>query len=68
MHGQAQLDEHIAQNLREAIDRLHRDVEKVEIWAGALSAFLQPVPDYELPHEYTLPRERSESKTTQHNE
>jgi hypothetical protein len=33
--------------LQEAIDRLQDDVKRVEIWAGALSGFLQPVPDYD---------------------
>lgn len=33
--------------LQEAIDRLQEDVKRVEIWAGALSGFLKPVPDYD---------------------
>jgi hypothetical protein len=60
MNGHGGTDQHIAQNLRHAVDRLHRDIEKVEIWAGALSAFLQPIPDYELPHEYVLPHQAPE--------
>jgi hypothetical protein len=66
MRGHATANEHIAQNLRDALDRLHRDIEKVEIWAGALSAFLQPIPDFELPHEFVLRRESPESSKREH--
>ncbi len=34
--------EKIARELRTAIDQL-----RVEIWAGALSGFAKPIPDYE---------------------
>jgi hypothetical protein len=64
MQGEAR--DRITQNLREAIDRLHRDVDNVEIWAGALSAFLQPVPEYDLPHEYTLPSNEDPSAPHNH--
>jgi hypothetical protein len=37
----------ITRRLQEAIDRLQADVKRVEIWAGALSGFLQPVPEYD---------------------
>jgi hypothetical protein len=33
--------------LQEAIDRLQEDVRRVEVWAGALSGFLKPVPGYD---------------------
>jgi len=33
--------------LAEAIDGLDRDLEKVEFWAAALTAFLQPIPSYD---------------------
>jgi hypothetical protein len=42
-------NEQIAHRLRDSLDRLHRDVQRVEIWAGALSAFVQPIPEYDLP-------------------
>jgi hypothetical protein len=39
--------EMVARHLLEAIERVRRDVEKVEFWADAVSGFAQPVPDYE---------------------
>ena len=38
-----------AEKLHEAISQLHQDIQKVEVWAGALSGFTQPIPSYE-PH------------------
>lgn len=52
-------NEQISRRLRDSLDRLHRETERVEIWAGALSAFVQPIPEYELPADFVLPpRER----------
>ena len=39
--------ETLKQNLRQAIDRLHQDIEAVEFWTEALRSFSQPIPDYE---------------------
>ena len=36
----------IARRLQEAIDELHADVARVELWASALTSFTQPIPDY----------------------
>jgi hypothetical protein len=33
-------------HLREAIERVKRDVAAVEFWAEAVAGFAQPVPDY----------------------
>jgi hypothetical protein len=50
-------EEGITRRLQEAIDRLQDDVKRVEIWAGALSGFLQPVPEYDgSPRGNLLPR------------
>jgi hypothetical protein len=43
------------QRLNEAIEQLHRDVQKVEIWAGAITGFAQPVPEYSPSDEFLLP-------------
>jgi hypothetical protein len=45
----------ITLRLQEAIDRLQEDVTRVEIWAGALSGFLKPVPRYETDEKHALP-------------
>ena len=39
--------ETIAQHLYEAVARLQKDIELVEVWAAALSCFAQPIPEYE---------------------
>lgn len=36
-----------AEKLQEALGRLQQDIQKVEVWAGALTGFTQPVPAYE---------------------
>jgi hypothetical protein len=38
--------EKISHELQEAIVRLRTEIARVEIWATALSAFAQPIPDY----------------------
>ena len=41
------LQQHLARRLADSIDRLHKEVEQVELWASAVSGFTQPVPDYD---------------------
>jgi hypothetical protein len=45
----------IVHNLIAALDRLHTDVEKVELWTAALGYFLTPVPEYQPSDQYILP-------------
>jgi hypothetical protein len=52
MSGRGQ--EVIAQHLSEAIERLQKDIEQVEVWAIALNCFAQPIPDYEPDDRYRL--------------
>jgi len=42
-----QTTEKISHELQVALDQLRADIERVEIWASALSGFSKPVPDYE---------------------
>src|SRR2546423_4326032 len=37
----------LARQLADSVDRLHKQAEKVEFWATALTGFAQPVPDYD---------------------
>jgi hypothetical protein len=37
----------IVRNLIEALERLHEDLDRVELWTAALGSFQTPVPDYE---------------------
>ncbi len=45
-------------HLFESIERLHQDLDKVELWLGALGSFQKPVPDYQPSDRYLLPSER----------
>ena len=38
--------EKIVRNLQQAVERLQDDLARVELWAGALGCFSQPIPDY----------------------
>jgi hypothetical protein len=41
------LQENLARHLCDSIDRLHKQVEQVELWASAVTGLTQPVPDYD---------------------
>jgi O-succinylbenzoate synthase len=45
----------IVRNLMEALNRLHDDLDRVELWTAALSDFQKPVPEYRSENEYLLP-------------
>jgi len=47
----------IRRRLYEALDRLEKDITSIEILAGALKGFTQPVPDY-APNDKNLLRPR----------
>ena len=49
------LRDQIMQNLKDSIERLNDDYERVAFWAAALDAFVKPIPSYETTHsEYLL--------------
>jgi hypothetical protein len=39
----------------ESIGQLHQDLDRVELWLGALDSFQTPVPDYQPSDRYLLP-------------
>ena len=45
----------IVRNLIEALNRLHDDLDRVELWTAALSSFQQPPPDYRPDSGFLLP-------------
>jgi hypothetical protein len=51
----------IVRNLIEALDRLHDDLDRVELWTAALSHFQQPAPEYQAGADYLLPIGKSAS-------
>jgi hypothetical protein len=44
----------IVRNLVEALERLHEDLDRVELWTAALKSFQRPVPDYKPREQYLL--------------
>jgi hypothetical protein len=38
----------LTRHLRDAINRVREDMEKVEFWADAVSSFSEPVPEYDF--------------------
>lgn len=36
----------IVRNLIEALERLHEDLDRMELWAAALGSFTHPIPEY----------------------
>ena len=41
------LQENLARQLSDSVETLHKQVEKVEFWASAVSGLAAPVPEYE---------------------
>ena len=41
------LQENLARQLSDSVERLHKQVEKVEFWACAVTSLAAPIPDYE---------------------
>jgi hypothetical protein len=44
----------ISERLQESLARLREDIERVELWAGALESFSRPIPDYDAARDYRL--------------
>lgn len=58
--------EPVKERLREAIDRLRNDIDRVEFWADALDRLAQPVPEYQATarlSQHLLPSHRRLSET-----
>jgi hypothetical protein len=47
----------VMKNLIEALNRLHEDLDRVELWTAALKTFQEPAPEYRPRGEYALPRQ-----------
>jgi hypothetical protein len=41
-------------NLLEALERLHHDLDSVELWTAALGSFAHPAPEYQPGDRYLL--------------
>jgi hypothetical protein len=45
----------ISERLQESLARLREDIDRVELWAGALDGFSRPIPDYDAAQRFKLP-------------
>lgn len=52
-------EEQIAERLQESLARLREDIDRVELWAGALEVFSRPIPDYEPGRGHQLAKQDS---------
>jgi hypothetical protein len=50
-----QAEDVIVRNLIETLDRLHNDLDRIELWTAALQCFRHPAPDYQASNDYLLP-------------
>jgi hypothetical protein len=49
-------DTMIVRNLLDALNRLHDDLDRVELWVGVLRSFQESAPEYQQPGgDYILP-------------
>jgi hypothetical protein len=52
----------ISERLQESIARLREDIDRVELWAGALEGFSRPIPDYDPGRRYRLAPEKDSTQ------
>lgn len=50
-----EVEELVTRNLIQALERLHEDLDRVELWTAALSCFIRPAPDYDAGEHHRLP-------------
>ena len=43
----------IAEQIRQSLDKVRADLDTLELWLGALQGASQPLPDYESPYRRT---------------
>jgi hypothetical protein len=46
MRAHEPLRDHVTRRLKDAMDRMNPDIDRVEFWAAALEGLSQPVPGY----------------------
>ena len=47
MRAHEPLRDHVTRRLKDAMDRMNPDIDRVEFWAAALEGLSQPVPGYQ---------------------
>ncbi|HEX4411699.1 MAG TPA: hypothetical protein VH206_23235 [Xanthobacteraceae bacterium] len=49
----------IVRNLIEALERLHEDLDRMEVWAAVLGSFARPIPSYQQNDRHLLNPQRN---------
>jgi hypothetical protein len=57
-----QVEEMIVRNLIEALNRLHEDLDRVELCMAALKGFQHPAPEYWPTDQFLLPTRKPEPR------
>jgi hypothetical protein len=52
----------ISERLQESLARLREDIDRVELWAGALESFSRPIPEYDAARRYRLREENNDGQ------
>jgi hypothetical protein len=52
----------ISERLQESLARLREDIDRVELWAGALEGFSRPIPEYDAARRYRLQAENGDGQ------
>jgi hypothetical protein len=60
-----QAEGQIVRNLVQALERLHEDLDRVELWTAALNSFQRPVPDYTPREQHLLGGARQPERSVQ---
>ena len=54
----------VFRNLIEALNRIHADLERIEVWTAALACFQEAVPRYEPSCDHLLPARKPAARST----
>jgi hypothetical protein len=52
----------ISERLQESLARLREDIDRVELWAGALEGFSRPIPEYDAARRHRLRAEDNDGQ------
>ena len=54
----------VVRNLIEALNRIHADLERIEVWTAALACFQEAVPQYEPSCDHLLPPRKPAARSS----
>jgi hypothetical protein len=54
----------VVRNLIEALNRIHADLERIEVWTAALACFQEAAPQYEPSCDHLLPPRKPAARSS----